>query len=592
MAAHAQADKTAITPPDPMNDPVNREKVELARDFAFHLLKGIKQIGMYRHNEARFPEFMQQALATLTAYHQKFNTLSVKVEQTNFLLLGQTLFSDDSNLPYKFYRDGIRQLMFRPDITIQELVSFTLIAISEPERGADDLLAQLWRSNLEHVEYVVVEGFKMDEYSEEQVQVEVDQVVGYLYQRLRGDSNDFLRFARVSTEDLDVKMEGVDQIRGAVVSGVTATDELKAKLQREVEEDENARLFPKLVSAVFQVVEGGLEDMSILEEMFSQLLDALLMQEDFGTINQVVLKLRAMEQRSQDSAGIAQLRKSMVMRMGEEQRLTRLGDILKVGKAKHPQDVTRYLQALDIESVPTLLTVLEAIEIPENRVLVMDVLVTFCKEMPDPFIVRLGADKPQLVRDMVYVIEKANVPDRLKLFGQALHHKNLAVRLEVMSIIAKGRTGEARKLIQEALNDPHPQVRMQAARVLPEFDREKALVELVRVVRDAATFEKKSPDERTAFYAALGSTGHPAALTLFHELLQVKPNLLNRKKVMEDKLLAVSGLAAVESVQAYKVLAGVVEDKTQPMEVLTAARKAMYQMKKALFGDAAGPEGG
>ncbi|HLL53328.1 MAG TPA: HEAT repeat domain-containing protein [Myxococcaceae bacterium] len=575
-----------------MNDPVNREKVELARDFAFHLLKGIKQIGMYRHNEARFPEFMQQALATLTAYHQKFNTLSVKVEQTNFLLLGQTLFSDDSNLPYKFYRDGIRQLMFRPDITIQELVSFTLIAISEPERGADDLLAQLWRSNLEHVEYVVVEGFKMDEYSEEQVQVEVDQVVGYLYQRLRGDSNDFLRFARVSTEDLDVKMEGVDQIRGAVVSGVTATDELKAKLQREVEEDENARLFPKLVSAVFQVVEGGLEDMSILEEMFSQLLDALLMQEDFGTINQVVLKLRAMEQRSQDSAGIAQLRKSMVMRMGEEQRLTRLGDILKVGKAKHPQDVTRYLQALDIESVPTLLTVLEAIEIPENRVLVMDVLVTFCKEMPDPFIVRLGADKPQLVRDMVYVIEKANVPDRLKLFGQALHHKNLAVRLEVMSIIAKGRTGEARKLIQEALNDPHPQVRMQAARVLPEFDREKALVELVRVVRDAATFEKKSPDERTAFYAALGSTGHPAALTLFHELLQVKPNLLNRKKVMEDKLLAVSGLAAVESVQAYKVLAGVVEDKTQPMEVLTAARKAMYQMKKALFGDAAGPEGG
>ena len=32
------------------------------------------------------------------------------------------------------------------------------------------------------------------------------------------------------------------------------------------------------------------------------------------------------------------------------------------------------------------------------------------------------------------------------------------------------------------------------------------------------------------------------------------------------------------------------EDKTQPLEVLTAARKAMYQTKKALFGDTAPPE--
>jgi hypothetical protein len=277
--------------------------------------------------------------------------------------------------------------------------------------------------------------------------------------------------------------------------------------------------------------------------------------------------------------------------MGEEQRLTRVGEILRISKLKNPQDVTRYLQVLDEESLITLLTVLETVEIPENRLLIMDVLVAFCRERPDPFIIRLQADKPQLVRDMVYVIEKANVPDRIKLFGQVLRHKNLAVRLEVMHIIAKGRTGEARKLIAEALNDPHPQVRMQAARVLPEFDREKGFVELVRAVRDAS-FEKRLPDERTAFYAAIGGTGHPAALTLFSELLAVKPNLLNRKKVLDDKLLAIGGLGAVNSVQAYKLLSGVVEDKTQPIEVLTAARKAMYQTKKALFGDAAGPEGG
>ncbi len=79
----------------------------------------------------------------------------------------------------------------------------------------------------------------------------------------------------------------------------------------------------------------------------------------------------------------------------------------------------------------------------------------------------------------------------MKIFGQVLLNKNLAVKLEVMNIIARGRTGEARRLIAEALNDAVAQVRMLAARLLPEFDREKAYVDLVRLVKDPS-FEKKS----------------------------------------------------------------------------------------------------
>jgi len=588
----AQANKALSQDPPtgPGDDPQTEERVELASQFAFHLLKAIKQITLYRHNEARFPEFLQPALQQMEAYHEAFNTLSVKVEQTNFLLLNKSLFAEESNLPYKFYRDGIRQLLFRPGLTIEELVAFTLIAMSEPERGGEDLLAQLWRANFEHLEYVVVEGFKMDEYSEEQVQVEVDQVVGFLYSRLKGNSDDFLRFARVSTEDLDIKLDGVDQIRGAVISGITATDDLKAKLQKELEDDENLRLFPKLVTAVFHVVESGVDDSSLLEEMFAQLLDALLLQEDFATINQVVLKLKAMEQRAEGNTSIARLRLSLVTHMGEEQRLTRLAEILRHGKVKHPQDISRYLAALERDSIIPLLTVLETVEVPENKALVLDVLVNFCREFPDPFVLRMQADKPQLVRDMVYILEKANYPERLKLFAQALVHPNLALRLEVMGIVARGRTGEARKIIFDALHDPHPQVRTVAARLLPEFDRTAAFADLVRLVRDPS-FEKKQADERAAIYSAIGSTGHPAALTMFTELMQVKPNLLNRTKVLNDKMLAVSGLGAVNSVQSYKVLQSLLEDRTQPVEILTAARKAMYQTKKALFGEAPGPEG-
>ncbi|MBX5482509.1 MAG: HEAT repeat domain-containing protein [Myxococcaceae bacterium] len=580
----ANAPTEAGAPADPMQDPEKRERVELARNFAFHLLKGIKQIGMYRHNESRFGEFLQKAHEAIGQYTVRHGALSMKVEPQNLLLYGQTLFSEDNALPYKFYKDGIRQLIFRPDLTVDELVAFTLIAVSDTERGGEDVLAQLWKAGFEHIEYVVVEGFKMEEFSEEEVQVEVDKIVGYLYNRLRTNSDDFLRFARVSTEDLDAKIDDVDQLRGLVIAGQPASDALKARIQKELEEEEGQRLFPKLVSAVFQVVESGVDDASALEEMFVQLLDAMLLQEDFATINSIVLKLRAMEQRDPSNSVIARLRLTFVTKMGEEQRLGRIGEILRTTRPKNPQDLVRYLDAVEDLPTPVLLDVLESVELPENRTLLCDVLARYAKEAPEPFVHRLESDRPQTVRDMVYILEKSGHPDRIKIFGTVLKHKNLAVKLDAMHVIARGQTGEARKLIADCLHDASAQVRMLAARLLPEFDREKAYLDLVKVIKDPS-FEKKSPEEKTAFYAALGSTGLPGAFSMLQSILATKPSLLNKARVLNDKLLAVSGLGAAQSIQALKLLQQVVDDKTQPTEVLVAARKAMYQTKKALFGD-------
>ncbi|MFZ5468424.1 MAG: HEAT repeat domain-containing protein [Myxococcota bacterium] len=589
MALAANTPPAANAPPavDPTNDPANKKKVELAKNFAFQLLKGIKQIGMYRHNPAKFPEFLQGAAAAIAEYTEAYGPLQLRVDQQNFSLLGQALFSEDTPLPYKFFREGVRKLVFRPGLSLDELVTFTLIALSDPDRGTEELSAQLWRAALPNVEYIMVEGFKMDGASEEEVQVEVDQVVNYLHGRLRADSDDFLRFARVSTDDLDAQLDGVEQIRGAVISGVTADDALKAKLQKEIEEEESQRLFPKLISAVFQVVEGGVNDPALLEEMFAQLLDAMLFQEDFATINQLVLKLRAMAQRNPNNEGVARLLLTFVSRMGEEQRLARLGDILRTSRPKNVGDLARYLSVLNAQVVPTLLSVLETIELPENRTLVCDVLVPFSKEHPEPFVNRLQSDRPQTVRDMVYVLEKANHPERIKLFGTVLSTQNLAIKLDVMNVIAKGRTGEARRLVAECLNDPAAQARMLAARLLSNFDREKAYQDLTQVVKDPA-FSKKSPEERQALYAALGATGLPEALSWFSALLSVKPSLFNKQRVLEDKLLAIAGLQGACTIQTYKLLQEISEDKSQPQEVTAAARKAMYQNKKALFGEKGG----
>lgn len=572
---------------DPLADPENRQRLELAKTFAFQLLKGIKQIGMYRHNEARFTEYLSSAHEVIKQYTAEFGPLVFKVEQQNFLLFDQPLFSEDTPLPFKFWRDGIRQFIFRPGLRPDELLNFTLVALSDVERQGEDTVAQLWRSPLDHLEYVVVEGFKLDGLSDDEMKIEVDRIVEYLYSRLRSHSEDFLRFARVSAEDLELKLEGVEQVRGAVISGATASEELKARLQKEIAEEEQSRLFPKLVSSIFQVAEAGVDDPELLEEMFLQLLDALLLQEDFAIINQIVLKLRAMEDRP-GMSGIRRLKDTFLAKMGEEQRLVRVADVLRTARPALLADIGRYLGSLQPPALPILLNVLETLDAPEHRLVLCDVIAEFCKVSPSEVVQRLSSERPMTVRDMVYVLERAQHPDRMQFFGRVLKHRNLAVRLDVMGTIARGRSSDSRKLIAEALRDENAQVRVQAARLLPEYDREQAYLDLIAIVKHKG-FKRRSSEEQAAFYTALGSTGLPAAISLMTQLLAEKPQLWNQARVREDKLLAVHGLAGVQSIQSFKALQAVTEDRSQPSEVLVAARRALGETRRRLFGDAPHP---
>lgn len=549
-------------------------------------MKGMKTIGFYRHAESRFVEFVTRAHEALSSYLETYTVLQLKVELTNFTFLQQDLFSEDSAMPFRFYKEGIRQVTFRLGFTIEELVTFTLISLSDPDRGAEDIHAQLWRAQMPHFEYIMVEGFRMDEFSEEEVQVEVDRVVEILQRRLRTNANDFSRFARLTEEDLEMKLDSIDQMRGVVIAGVTADATLKAKMQKDVHEEENQRLFPKLISAVFQVVESGVDDAELLTDMFTQLLDAMLIQEDFAIINQVVLKLRAMEQRQGADSSVGRLLRGFIAKMGEEQRLNRVGDVLKL-RLKNPSDISRYLATLTSDTVVMLLDVLETIDLPENRLLVTEPLIAFAKENAEPLVNRLTeTDKPQVQRDMVYILDRANHPDKLKFFANLLRSKNLALRLEVMGIIARGRSGEARKMIASMMEDETMQVRIQAAHVLPEFDREKAFIDLMRLVKDPK-FDKRPAEEREAFYGALGSTGQGGALTYFNQLIQAKGNLFNKQKVVNDKLLAIAGLGGACTIQTAKLLADIAEDRSQPSEIITAARKHLARVRKALFGTAA-----
>ena len=577
------------TPPAPkiILNPEQQKHVTSAREVCLELMKAIKSIGFYRHNVAAYREYLTRAHQMLTRHLDTYKNLTLRCEVTNMTMFKQEIFPDDTPIPYKFFKDGIRQIIFRAGFSIDELLTFTNIALSDPDRGAEDLNAQFWRSQLPNFEYIMMDGFRMDEFTEEEIEVEVAVIVDYLQKRLRGTGNDSINFAHLTAEDLEVKFEDVEQVRGVVITGLTATVELKAQMQKEIEEEETRRLFPKIIAAIFHVLESGVQDITAISDMLTQLLDAMLLEENITAIYQIAAKLKSMAQNHEPSGPVPQLTAAFLGRMAEEQRIQKIGELLRERYKQHKDGCINYLGCLEPAAAPLIIAVLETLETTEARKSIIQVLIPLARANPELFGEKLRTtERPQTQRDMLEVINAANIPGKLRLLVHLLKSRNLVLRLDVMQSIALIGTQEARKTIVPMLDDAQPQVRQHAAQLLPEFNREQAFSDLKRIIL-AKDFESRSDEEREAFFGAMGSTAVPGVYAFFNNILQAKSGFftLNRSKVINQKLQAISGLSKAGTIQAVKLLNDVIEDKSQPDEVVESAKLRLAELRSSLFGE-------
>ena len=61
-------------------------------------------------------------------------------------------------------------------------------------------------------------------------------------------------------------------------------------------------------------------------------------------------------------------------------------------------------------------------------------------------------------------------------------------------------------------------------------------------------------------------------------------SLFNKKKLVEDKALAIAGLSQLVSIPSFKLLQAEAENKGNPPELVAAARRGMGAVRTALFG--------
>src|SRR6185312_7091378 len=99
------------------------------------LRKSAKGISMYRHNPERFAPILKPTHTALTVALGK-EPLGVNITADAFSVDDQALWTSEGgeNVPLRFYREGVRQLVLKPGITEDELTKLVLIMLTPTER--------------------------------------------------------------------------------------------------------------------------------------------------------------------------------------------------------------------------------------------------------------------------------------------------------------------------------------------------------------------------------------------------------------------------------------------------------------------------
>jgi hypothetical protein len=559
--------------------------------------KAIKKMAFNRHDPAKFQDYFEQAFGMFSQVLANGH-LDLKLEVSTLVWGSFDVLEDDSrenNIVYPLWQLGVRLLTFRPGLTLQELMRFYSVLVGMTARDASiDLLTALWKEDFVHIEWVVMTDFDLiEDDGKAEVEVEVEKVLNYLNKSLMTGKGEGVSFARVSVDDLNLKLNDLQTIRQTRLAGDIATDEEKQTFFDDLKRDEEF-LLEKICTILFQVMEipASKAEFEDQRAALEQVLDGLILQGKFAVIEKVLETLDRYATRrdlSNENRELARAcHEDMTRLMHEAHRVKAVATALNTGATRDIVGVKHYLERLGPSATVLVLDLLDSLNNPAYRRAVAEVLVDTGRHGVQLYAVRLKSANSQLAKELLFIIDRIDPPDKLKMFAGILEHENPTLRMEGLTAIGHTKTQQCFDIIKRVFDEHDvPQMRAHAARLMATYPPEWATKSFMDVVREPE-FDERPIGERRAIYAGLARLDHEDARRFIQSIFADKGSLLARKKIDEKKAMVLNALQTVPSIPTIQLLAVIAQDtKNNSKEICETAKQAALQMRTKMLGSGA-----
>ncbi len=466
------------------------------------------------------------------------------------------------SIPYVFYRDGIRRLELSAGVTREELGVLVGAAAQGFLRTSfgDDVASYLWRHELEHVRWVVVDttlstasGAATPGASAPQV--DADDAIDGLLLAIYGDPIDVgHRVTQVDVadfrgkaiadqlDDVDEMAPGFHPARG-LDGGAYA-----GRMRAEAAEDESkipARAALMALGAFAAAREPS--DVEAVSEALLQLYDAELGSGSVRLALPIVAGVR-------DLAAVAALEARCAAWLEQVGSEPRLRQVTKLMGAASGEQLAPIFLAAGRAGVPTLLGLIAGLEQAEHRRLLADVVLALGVDDPRPLAALLEQPAPSAAVEAVYVLVRLGVPAALERAAQARLHPSPRVRLELLASVEAFPRATVRPIVFAALEDPEAEVVVAAARVLGSWVGDAEVAQGLEAFLAGPTFAPMGAGAKQSVLAAFVLAAQVRAVPVLARLLRDGGAVLAKRDDEETAIAAARALGFARTTGAISAL--------------------------------------
>lgn len=512
------------------------------RDLIQTFLKARKNLRLYPENNPIFLKTIDEVYKRASDILSGREGIVLRVTRNEIFYGGEQVYEGagkEDNLAMFFFRDGLRELVIKPELTKEELRRFLgIISVDlDRETAEDDLVTLLWESDFQSISYKVDETVLLDEDTgyEERAQEQA---------KSGACTDDCIRQA------YDEATNEEDVVKETMI--VPITDDDLRYLAIEIEKDREDKK-GKTIEIIFSMLSrvSSVTELKDLAQILCGAIDYCMKQGDLGRLVLIVTRTKDYMGRASNDQIKTQLR--TVVAYASSQAVVRtLGLLFESGVKVDEEGFNQYVSVLEPGAVGPFMTLLGEVRIPSVRDTIIKTLARIGKNSVDTLARGLKDKREAYVAGIVHVLRLIGGRQAAEQLMKFPPHYDMRIRREVVKAIGEMGGTAAAPAILPYLEDMEQTVRVAAIRALASNGTEPSLEVLLARAGDKKILSLDF-DEMKVCFEALARWKDPKVLEFLSKILK-ETSLFNRSKHSEQKACALYALGLTGIPEALPVL--------------------------------------
>ncbi len=525
------------------------QEIKLCKEIILSLLKAQKISRIYPENSPVRVNTIEETFAKFKEFFALRQMLDLWIKPNEMVFDSVAVYQNTErvdNLAFFFFKDGLKQLSFRSELTKEELRDFLRIVTMDFERQAidDDVVTLLWERDFENIKYLTDEAYLLedDDYETQAT----DEVTA------KASSFDQLFEAYQGTM-------GSDDVSDVPIMNLTDRD-LKS-LVLELDKDAEERKSEKL-SRILLVILDHAADAEERDDAFRFFRDLLVHTIKDGDLHLLVSITREATE-AREAPGFSDDARLKFTLLGEvinsAEIVNAVGEMFDSTKDLDEGLLSEYTELLTEAAMPPLISLLGQLETIHGRKRVIALLTRLGQRDIRPLLKALGDQRWYLVRNIVYILRVIGSKEVESHLVATVRHPDIRVRREAVKALGELKSTAAVPTLNESFGDDDSLVRRLSAKALSDIGSEEARKCLLDKLLDKG-FGERDFEERKEFYGALARWTGGEVMEHLRKILSRRP-FFRKTRDDEDKACAAYCLGLMGSPDAKSLLQGLQDSK-------------------------------